>query len=129
VVGIPFSGGASIALTIPGNLIIGTGVVVGANGVASTIVGAKGLASLVLAASKTPKDAQKIVDKDRGPRDIERIDAPVGSVPGSQWHAHQKQVVKGKNPALNQDGSAHDGVPSFSQKTLKWLAEHGWTIP
>jgi hypothetical protein len=74
----------------------------------------------------TPKEAQKKVLRDQGPRDIERIDEPEESVPGSQWHAHQKKVVKGKKPALNQDGSFHDGEPSLSAKTLKWLRDHGW---
>lgn len=77
--------------------------------------------------SGTPKDAQKKVLREQGPRDIERIDEPEESVPRSQWHAHQKKVVNGKQPALNQDGSSHDGEPSFSSKTLKWLRNHGWT--
>lgn len=76
-----------------------------------------------------PKQAQNKVRKGQGPRDIHRIDAPEQSVPGSQWHAHQSQMKDGKRPALNQDGSYHDGKPDFSKKTLKWLEEHGWTIP
>ena len=77
----------------------------------------------------TPKDAQKKVDKGQGPKDIKRIDEPEPeSVPGSQWHAHQKKPVKGRHPALNQDGTTHDGPPSFSKKTLKWLKDHGWDV-
>lgn len=77
----------------------------------------------------SPKDAQKKIDKGQGPKDIKRIDEPEpDSVPGSQWHAHQTKSVKGRNPALNQDGSAHDGLPSFSKKTLKWLKAHGWKV-
>ena len=77
----------------------------------------------------SPKDAQKKIDRGQGPKDIKRIDEPEPeSVPGSQWHAHQKKPVKGKNPALNQDGSTHDGPPSFSKKTLRWLKDHGWNV-
>ncbi|NIF22818.1 RHS repeat-associated core domain-containing protein, partial [Candidatus Pantoea multigeneris] len=85
-----------------------------------------GLAKVVC--SGTPKDAQKKVTKGQGPKDIKRIDEPEQSVPGSQWHAHQTKPEKGKNPALNQDGSTHDGPPSFTKKTLKWLQEHGWNV-
>ncbi|MGJ0429752.1 RHS repeat-associated core domain-containing protein, partial [Methylobacter sp.] len=81
-----------------------------------------------LGLSCTPKDAQKKVNKGQGPVEIHRIDKPEPSVPGSQWHAHQSEQVKGKRPALNQDGSTHDGSPSFSKKTLKWLQEHGWNV-
>jgi len=77
----------------------------------------------------SPKDAQKKIDKGQGPKDIKRIDEPEpDSVPGSQWHAHQTKSVKGKNPALNKDGSTHDGPPSFHKKTLKWLKDHGWNV-
>jgi len=80
-------------------------------------------------AGGSPKDAQRKIDKRQGPKDIKRIDEPEpNSVPGSQWHAHQTQQVKGKNPALNQDGSTHDGTPSFSKKTLQWLQDHGWNV-
>jgi hypothetical protein len=74
----------------------------------------------------TPKDAAKQVQRGRGPKDIKRIDRPEQSVPGSQWHAHQEQEVKGRNPALNFDGSHHDGAPTFSKKTLEWLKGYGW---
>lgn len=73
-----------------------------------------------------PKEAQRAVERGQGPSDIGRIDAPEQSVPGSQWHAHQKKCVKGKHPALNLDGTSHDGTPTFSKKTRKWLASHGW---
>ncbi|WP_144818520.1 RHS repeat-associated core domain-containing protein, partial [Enterobacter sp. DE0047] len=76
----------------------------------------------------TPRDAQKKVERGQGPRDIKRIDEPEQSVPVSQWHAHQTKPEKGKNPALNQDGSIHDGAPTFSKKTLKWLRNYGWNI-
>ncbi|MFE8115715.1 RHS repeat-associated core domain-containing protein [Brenneria goodwinii] len=76
----------------------------------------------------SPKDAQKKVNRGQGPKDIKRIDEPEESVPGSQWHAHQTKPEKGKNPALNQDGSTHDGAPSFSKKTFKWLKDHGWNV-
>lgn len=76
----------------------------------------------------SPKDAQKAVQRDQGPRDIRNIHRPEQDVPGSQWHAHQAQKVDGKYPALNLDGSPHDGVPNFSQKTLEWLKSFGWNI-
>jgi hypothetical protein len=76
----------------------------------------------------TPKDAQKAVARGQGPADIKRIDRPEQSVKGSQWHAHQTKTVNGKNPALNQDGSSHDGQPSFSARTLQWLQSFGWNI-
>lgn len=72
---------------------------------------------------QTPKDAQNKVKKGQGPKEVTRIDKPESSVPGSQWHAH------GKNGgAINQDGTFHDGDPFFSNKTLKWLREHGWDV-
>ena len=80
----------------------------------------------VLVHNCTPKIAQNKVRKGQGPRDIKRIDAPEESVPGSQWHAHQTKEVDGRNPALNQDGTPHDGMPNFSNKTRKWLKEHRW---
>jgi len=76
----------------------------------------------------TPKDAQRKVQRGQGPRDIKRIDAPEQSVPGSQWHAHQTTPVNGRHPALNLDGSSHDGTPTFSRKTQDWLRNHGWNI-
>ncbi|WP_416410789.1 hypothetical protein [Pantoea sp. App145] len=85
-----------------------------------------GLAKFVC--SGTPKDAQKKVNRGQGPKDIKRIDEPEQSVPGNQWHAHQIKPEKGKHPALNQDGSTHDGPPSFTKKTLKWLQDHGWNV-
>lgn len=71
----------------------------------------------------TPKDAKKAVDKQQGPREIERIDGPTQSVPGSQWHAHDKN-----GGALNQDGSIHDKCPSFPNKVLRWLQDYGWNV-
>jgi len=53
---------------------------------------------------------------------------PEQSVPGSQWHAHQVDKVDGRNPALNLDGTSHDGAPTFSQRTLQWLKSFGWNI-
>ncbi len=73
----------------------------------------------------TPKNAQKKVKKGQGPKEIGRIDAPEQSVPGSQWHAHGKGKNKG---AINIDGSIHDSDPKFSNKTKKWLKEHGWDL-
>ncbi|GHT70538.1 hypothetical protein AGMMS50239_39030 [Bacteroidia bacterium] len=71
----------------------------------------------------TPKSAQTKVKRGQAPREITRIDKPEGSVPGSQWHAH------GSNGgAINLDGSIHDRDPQFSNKTLKWLREHGWNV-
>jgi RHS repeat-associated protein len=71
----------------------------------------------------TPSSARNKVRRGQGPREITRIDAPEGSVPGSQWHAH------GSNGgAINLDGSIHDGDPKFSKKTLNWLNEHGWNV-
>ncbi|WP_043898730.1 hypothetical protein [Pectobacterium parmentieri] len=74
------------------------------------------------------KTRKKKVNKGQGPKDIKHIDEPEQSVPGSQWHTHQTKPEKGKNPALNQDVSIHDGPPSFSKKTLKWLKDHGWNV-
>jgi hypothetical protein len=39
------------------------------------------------------------------------------------------KVVKGKNPALNLDGTFHDGTPTLAKKTLEWLNSFGWRIP
>ena len=82
--------------------------------------------------NRSPKDAQKAVLKDPGPRDITRIDKPEESVPGSQWHAHCSCGA-----AINQDGSMHDAAKAkgksikelFSKKTLEWLESFGWSIP
>ena len=74
-------------------------------------------------ANYTPKDAQKKVLRGQGPQEVTRIDKPDQSILGSQWHVH------GKNGgAINHDGSIHDANPSFSNKTLRWLQEHGWDI-
>jgi uncharacterized protein RhaS with RHS repeats len=82
---------------------------------------------------KTPKDAQKAIDKGQGPhKDITRIDEPENSVPNSQWHAHCPCGA-----GINQDGSIHDEKKAkgksvselFPKKALIWLKEHGWTIP
>ncbi|MFD8595647.1 DUF6531 domain-containing protein [Kitasatospora sp. NPDC059646] len=69
--------------------------------------------------------AQKTVKAGRGPSEIHRIDGPEESVPGSKWHAQKKG--RG-SPALNQDGTFHDGDPKYSQKTLAWLREYGWDV-
>ncbi|MFF4339382.1 RHS repeat-associated core domain-containing protein [Kitasatospora sp. NPDC001540] len=69
--------------------------------------------------------AQKAVKAGRGPSEIHRIDGPEESVPGSKWHAQRKG--RG-SPALNQDGTFHDGDPKYSQKTLDWLREYGWDV-
>ena len=73
----------------------------------------------------TPKDAQKKIKKGQGPNEISRIDAPQSNVPDSQWHAHGKGKWDG---AINLDGSIHDSDPKFSNKTKKWLREHGWKV-
>jgi RHS repeat-associated protein len=70
--------------------------------------------------------AQREVRQGRGPREIHRIDGPEESVPGSKWHA-QKQ---GRGaPALNHDGTFHDGDPQFSRRTMDWLKQYGWVDP
>jgi RHS repeat-associated protein len=74
----------------------------------------------------TCKIAKRKVERGQGPSEIKRIDGPEPSVPGSQWHAHSDKTKNGKNPALNQDGSPHDGMPNFSNKTMDWLRAHGW---
>ena len=75
-----------------------------------------------------PKDAQRRVLKDQGPKDITRIDRPEEQVPNSQWHAHCKCSA-----AINLDGTLHDAgkakgksVQELFKKTLAWLKEHGW---
>ena len=73
----------------------------------------------------TPKDAQKKIKKRQGPNEISRIDAPQPNVPDSQWHAHGKGKWDG---AINLDGSIRDSNPKFSNKTRKWLREHGWKV-
>ncbi|GII61187.1 hypothetical protein Skr01_12720 [Sphaerisporangium krabiense] len=67
--------------------------------------------------------AQKEVLRGRGPSEVHRIDAPEESVPGSKWHAQKKG--RG-SPALNQDGTFHDGDPKYSEKTNEWLRQYGW---
>ena len=37
-----------------------------------------------------PKDAQKKISKGQESREIDRIDAPQSTAPGSQWHAQGK---------------------------------------
>ena len=74
---------------------------------------------------ENPKDAQKKIRKGQGPREIDRIDAPESSVPGSQWHAHGKGKSDG---AINLDGTIHDSNPNFSKKTKEWLKQHGWNL-
>ncbi|MFB9890471.1 polymorphic toxin-type HINT domain-containing protein [Planobispora takensis] len=67
--------------------------------------------------------AQKEVLRGRGPSEVHRIDAPEESIPGSKWHAQKKG--RG-SPALNQDGTFHDGDPKYSEKTHEWLRQYGW---
>ena len=73
----------------------------------------------------TPKDAQKKIKKRQGPNEISRIDALQPNVPDSQWHSHGKGKWDG---AINLDGSIRDSDPKFSNKTRKWLREHGWKV-
>ena len=58
-----------------------------------------------------PKDAPK---KDSQaapyPREIDRIDAPESTVPGSQWYAHGKEKNDG---TINLDGTIHDSNPKL----------------
>jgi hypothetical protein len=76
----------------------------------------------------TPKDAQRAVEKGRGPKGISRIDEPEQSVTGSQWEAH----TGGRgSPALKQDGTwkhvpRGKSPPSLPRKTIEWLRRHGW---
>jgi len=126
------AGGPAAEVTVPAGAVAGA-IVEGAAGAAlGHEIGGNAEKALRIWASKggggTPKDAKKAVDRGQGPNDIKRIDKPESSVTGSQWHAHQTKVVNGKNPALNQDGSSHDGQPSFSARTLEWLQSFGWNI-
>jgi RHS repeat-associated protein len=75
---------------------------------------------------KLARQARNEVRNGRGPSEIHRIDGPNTAVPGQQWHAQRKG--KG-SPALNQDGTFHDGDPQFSAKTHKWLRKYGWKTP
>lgn len=59
------------------------------------------------------------------PREIDRIDAPESTVPGSQWYAHGKEKNDG---TINLDGTIHDSDPNFSRKTKEWLKQHGWNL-
>jgi RHS repeat-associated protein len=126
------AGGPAAEVTVPMGAIAGA-IVEGTAGAAlGHEIGGNAEKALRILASKggggTPKDAQKAVARGQGPADIKRIDRPEQSVKGSQWHAHQTKTVNGKNPALNQDGSSHDGQPSFSARTLQWLQSFGWNI-
>jgi RHS repeat-associated protein len=55
-----------------------------------------------------------------------RVDAPQGSVPGSQYHA---QGPGEGSPGLNLDGTFHDGDPGWNRRTYEWLYNHGWSWP
>lgn len=46
----------------------------------------------------------------QGPREIDRIDAPESTVPGSQWYAHGKEKNDG---TINLDGTIHDSDPKL----------------
>jgi len=71
-----------------------------------------------------PRRARADVAKGRGPKDISRIDGPQSSVPGSQFHAHDRF-----GGAMNLDGTFHDAIPRFSNKTIEWLKSNGWAAP
>nr|HDS0969832.1 RHS domain-containing protein [Pseudomonas putida] len=74
-----------------------------------------------------PKQAKRKVERGQAPKEITRIDAPEEDVPKSQWHAHCPC-----GSAYNLDGSIHDkgkGDITFSNKTIQWLNDHGWSIP
>jgi RHS repeat-associated protein len=68
------------------------------------------------------------IDAGRGPRELRggRVDAPVSSVEGSQYHV---QGPGRGTPGLNQDGTFHDGDPGWSRRTYEYLYEHGWAWP
>ncbi|MEU6079273.1 RHS repeat-associated core domain-containing protein [Streptomyces sp. NPDC047108] len=72
------------------------------------------------------RQARNEVRRGRGPDEVHRIDPPEETVPGSKWHAQKKGTG---SPALNQDGTFHDGDPRFSNKTMKWLRKYGWKDP
>jgi RHS repeat-associated protein len=72
------------------------------------------------------RQARNIVRRGRGPKEIDRIDPPNTSVPGSQWHAQRKGMG---GPALNQDGTFRHGDPKFSMDTTKFLKKYGWEDP
>jgi hypothetical protein len=78
----------------------------------------------VLVHNNCPGEAWRLWRKGRAPRGIKRIDKPDTNIPGSQYHAHDR-----RGGALNRDGSFHDAPPGFTNRTLRWLKEHGWTIP
>ena len=66
---------------------------------------------------------QREVEKGQAPREVDRVDdAHVGGKP----HVHFKNGT-----AMNNDGTTHDkkgGEPDPSNKTKKWLKEHGWKV-
>lgn len=78
---------------------------------------------------KLGKQAERAIDQKKAPRhvleEINRIDRPEQHVPGSRWHA---QGSGQGAPAINQDGTFRHGDPGFSNKTLKWLRQHGWNV-
>ena len=67
---------------------------------------------------------QKQVEKGQAPEEVDRVDRP--RVPRQKPHVHFRDGT-----SLNNDGTVHDahkGTPNPSNKTSKWLKNHGWKV-
>lgn len=76
------------------------------------------------------RDAQKLVQKGRAPKEVERIDIPKTDrygkpLHGQQPHAHIKDKSK---VAVNQDGSYKHGDKPLTQKVTDFLKKYGWDL-
>ena len=73
----------------------------------------------------TPKDAEKLVRKERGPRGIDRIDRP--KVTGEQWHAHSGPGEG--SPSVNLDGTPKHGDNGWITSAIAdFLRSYGWNL-
>lgn len=67
---------------------------------------------------------QEEVKRGQAPREVERVDDCHDNILNSKPHVHFKDGT-----SMNNDGSIHDehhGTPNPSNKTKKWLQQHGW---
>jgi hypothetical protein len=77
-----------------------------------------------------PKEAQKAVNKNKAPKEIDRIDIPKldpngKPLHGQQGHAHIKDKSK---VAVNQDGTYKHGEKPLTNKVSDWLRKYGWNL-
>jgi len=69
---------------------------------------------------------QKQVEKGQAPRNVDRVDK--GRGPFEQDHIHFEET-KGKENALNRDGTwKHGGRPLSSDEQM-WITKNGWNLP